>query len=106
MIYKWTSIKNGGEFMQVLISIGAGALFGFATAVTGIAKNKPNGERIDLKKAIPTVVVTAIAGGVVGANGLPITEASLTTITAGLATVGATEWITNIVKGIYTKFFG
>jgi len=86
--------------IEVLVGLGAGALFGFATAITGILKNKPEGESVDLMKAVPTVLITAIAGGIAGANGMPITDASVATVMTGLVAVGATEWINNIGKAI------
>ena len=85
---------------QILVSAGVGAVFGFATALTGILKNKPEGESIDLMRAVPTVLITAIAGAIAGANNMPIGDASIATIATGLATVGATEWINNIGKAL------
>jgi len=80
--------------------IGAG--FGLGTAITGLLKNKtkPEYEGIDYWKAAPTVIITGIAGGYMGASGMTLETTSLASIASGLAAVGVTEWVTNILKAI------
>lgn len=85
-------------------SVVTGAVFGAATGVLGYLKNKvdPNKKDKDKKfevgKVAPTVILTTLAGIYVFVNDLPPTDSSMALAFAGLASVGAADWIDKLLK--------
>jgi len=79
-----------------------GAVFGFGTAITGIAKNrnKPDYE-FDPVKAATTIAITTLAGAYMGVQNMPFTNESIGVIVSGFASVGITEWVSNAIKSIW-----
>lgn len=90
----------GGDGMEFLLNGLVGAGFGLATAITGILKNKNTTEYqgIDKEKMITTIIISGIAGFVVGNSGMSLTDGSIASAIAGLAAVGLTEYISNLGK--------
>ena len=92
-----------------LMGFGVGLAYGFGTSITGIIKNKPATDSkgkstwkgIEWRKALPTLCITTLAGGLVGAYGMELTDANMATIITGLTSVGVNEWVSNVLKGIY-----
>lgn len=88
---------------EIIIGIATGAIFGIVTAVGGILKNKTSADYkgIDWTKAAPTILITAIAGGYMGMQGMALTDIGISTTVTGFAAVGITEWVNNWFKGFY-----
>jgi len=85
-------------------------MFGLGTAILGILKNKsdptktPEEKKISIKKALPTLILTTIAGIWIVANDMPFTDGSIDLALAGLASVGAAEWVNKGLNIVYKKF--
>jgi len=88
--------------IDVITSAAIGFGVGAVTSITGIIKNKPNVDwrGVEWKKAVPTMVFTGCVGAYLGYSGMPISEVSIDATMASLASVGAVEWGTNIIKGV------
>jgi len=88
---------------EILMNALVGAGFGLFTAIGGILKNKADPytwSGIDWGKFAPTIVITAVAGAIIGYQGMPLTETSIASVVAGLSTVGLRELINNYVKAL------
>lgn len=79
-----------------------GIISGGVVALSGYLKNKPkyDFEGFDIQKAGKTLIIGAIAGGIVGATGITTDAATLL-----LTSSGAVIIVENLLKSIYNKFF-
>lgn len=76
-----------------------GAGFGLVTAIGGVLKNRQKEKySFSAQKTLNTIIISGIAGFAIGSSGMPLTEVSLTSATAGFAAVGVTEWINSFCK--------
>jgi len=87
---------------EILTGALIGAGFGFGTVISGLLKNKSKEDYngIDYWKAAPTIIITGIAGGYMGASGMVLAEPQLAAIVSGLTAVGVNEWLSNGIKAI------
>ncbi|NQV08929.1 hypothetical protein HQ529_03700 [Candidatus Woesearchaeota archaeon] len=82
-----------------------GAVAGVVAGGLGYAKSINNKtDKFNYKKFIPTVVISALAGGVLGAQGLAINEVALSGVATGFGAIGLTNVIENACKYLYRKF--
>lgn len=91
---------------SLYIGILGGAIFGFGTAVTGIFKNRKKEDYVgfDWVQTGTTIALTTIAGAIIGSQNLELTENALAVTGSSLAAVGASEWVGNIIKGIWNWY--
>lgn len=85
--------------MNIILNIGEGALIGAGHAVIGYIKSATT-EDIDWQKAVPTVAIGAVVGGIASAMSIDIASAE-----AIAATYGVTAAVNAIWIAISKKYF-
>nr|WP_321349769.1 hypothetical protein [uncultured Methanoregula sp.] len=81
-------------FMAIIL----GALSGAGIAATGFFKARASGEAFDPSKFLITVILGAVVGAGIGASGGQVTDTSVNTQVAELATLGLAGFVTYILQ--------